>query len=79
MLTSWNRRRRREFARQRRHASASLAIVILLSIAIDPVSALFGLGDKRFKYEGLINSGDLGLGQIDGSIAAFGDWNGDQL
>lgn len=43
-----------------------------------PTGALFGFGDKRFKYEGLITSGSLGLDNLDGQIEALGDYNGDQ-
>jgi len=35
------------------------------------------LGRKRFSYEGLIDAGSRGLEDLDGQIAAFGDFNGD--
>jgi hypothetical protein len=34
--------------------------------------------EKRFKFEGLIDAGSLGLEDLAGSIIGFGDWNGDQ-
>lgn len=30
------------------------------------------------KFEGLIDVGRLGLDSVPGTLAAFGDWNGDQ-
>lgn len=52
---------------------------MLLAANTTGVDALFGIGEKRFKYEGLINAGSLGLDQVKGQVAAWGDWNGDQF
>ncbi|SPO34644.1 uncharacterized protein PSFLO_00115 [Pseudozyma flocculosa] len=54
---------------------------LLASAALVPTGshALFGFGDKRFKYEGLINAGSLGLDRLTGQVVAWGDWNGDQF
>lgn len=43
------------------------------------MNALFGIGEQRFKFEGLIDVGSLGLDQVDGMVAAFGDLDGGQL
>ncbi|PWN35926.1 uncharacterized protein FA14DRAFT_160886 [Meira miltonrushii] len=52
-----------------------LAVVILSFI--DRTNALFGLPTKRFRYEGLIDAGSLGLEGLNGQVTAFGDWNAD--
>lgn len=46
---------------------------------IRPASALFGIGEQRFKYEGLIDVGALGMDSADGMVAAVGDLDGEQL
>lgn len=51
----------------------------LVSQQIKPVSALFGIGEQRFKYEGLIDLGSLGLDTAKGMVAALGDLDGGQL
>ena len=40
-------------------------------------NAAFSFGGKRFKNEGLLNAGSLGL--ADGKVAAWGDADNDQL
>jgi integrin alpha FG-GAP repeat containing protein 1 len=51
----------------------------LASRSIPPVSAVFGIGEQRFKFEGLIDLGSLGLEDINGMVAAMGDLDGEQL
>ena len=67
----------------RRFRCSQLAAAALLATSslssIPGAHALFGFGDKRFKYEGLINAGGLGLENLAGQIVAWGDWNGDQF
>lgn len=46
-----------------------------------PVEAVWPFQAKEAstsKFEGLINVGGLGLETASGTLAAFGDWNGDQ-
>lgn len=55
---------------------------MLLQLALQqvrPVTALFGIGEQRFKYEGLIDMGSLGLENANGMVAALGDLDGGQL
>ncbi|KAL9936040.1 hypothetical protein V8E36_004882 [Tilletia maclaganii] len=46
-----------------------------------PSAALFGLGTKRFQYEGLINAGSLGLDKVvgDGEVVALSHVNADHF
>lgn len=73
------KRSRRQRTSTVRRRKAACALALLLSTTATGVDALFGIGEKRFKYEGLINAGGLGLNGIDGQVAAWGDWNGDQF
>ncbi|KAJ1030055.1 hypothetical protein NDA16_000968 [Ustilago loliicola] len=73
------KRHRRHPSTRARKFKATWASALLLSAATTGVDALFGIGEKRFKYEGLINAGSLGLNSIKGQVAAWGDWNGDQF
>ncbi|SOV01428.1 uncharacterized protein UDID_01003 [Ustilago sp. UG-2017a] len=73
------KRFRRHRSSKARRLKATWASAILLSAAKTGVGALLGIGEKRFKYEGLINAGSLGLGSITGQVAAWGDYNGDQF
>lgn len=57
---------------------ATLLWQLLLQQA-QPVTALFGMGEQRFKYEGLIDMGTLGLETANGMVAALGDLDGGQL
>lgn len=77
--TAAMKRSRRHRTSKVRKLKAAWASALLLSASTTGVDALFGIGEKRFKYEGLINAGSLGLDQIDGQVAAWGDWNGDQF
>jgi hypothetical protein len=59
-----------------------LSVTLLAQLAlqqIQPVTALFGIGEQRFKYEGLIDIGSLGLNNAEGMVAALGDLDGGQL
>lgn len=53
---------------------------LLLLLSLPPPSHAFSLTwpfpKKRFTDEGLIDAGALGLGEVDGRIAAIGNWNG---
>ncbi|GAK62023.1 t-cell immunomodulatory protein [Moesziomyces antarcticus] len=71
-----SRARRSIGNRKLKTAWTSALLILATSTGAD---ALFGIGEKRFKYEGLINAGSLGLDQINGQIATWGDWNGDQF
>lgn len=56
---------------------APALLVIVLSY-LPTTHALLGLAPKRFRYEGLINAGSLGIDDAQlGHVAALGDWNGD--
>lgn len=55
----------------------ALTLALLTAMLIQPTGAVFGLPSKRFRYEGLIDAGSLGLDAIDGQVVAFGDWNAD--
>lgn len=46
---------------------------------VQQVVDLLQLDARRFKYEGLIDAGDLGLRTAKGLVAATGDVNGNQL
>lgn len=59
--------------------TAILATTAVLALMASPVGAIFGIGDKRFTYEGLIDAGSLGMDDVDGQVVAFGDFNGDSL
>lgn len=82
-LTRKRRRRRRSADPSRTSLIAMgkrltpLLIVAAFALAVDFASAVFGIGDKRFTYEGLINAGGLGLDDVDGQVVAFGDFDGD--
>jgi hypothetical protein len=58
------------------------ALAVLLLIASSAhVHAIWPFQPKEpsaNKFEGLINVGPLGLENVTGTVAAFGDWNGDQ-
>ncbi|UZJ55026.1 hypothetical protein CBS101457_004346 [Exobasidium rhododendri] len=75
-IPTWKRRRR-----QSRSSSASLLLVIctifLLASSSLVAGSIFNVGGKKFSYEGLINAGSMGLENLDGHVAAFGDFNGD--
>lgn len=55
-----------------------LANLLVAASGLRAASA-FGFGDRRFKYEGLLDTGSLGLQATAGPIVALGDSNGDQL
>ncbi|PWZ01379.1 hypothetical protein BCV70DRAFT_198810 [Testicularia cyperi] len=74
-----HRHRQRHVQSRRQRRTLLSSALLLLSSAVIGSDALFGFGDKRFKYEGLINAGSLGLDLIEGQVAAWGDWNGDQF
>ncbi|KAK0567574.1 hypothetical protein OC844_000157 [Tilletia horrida] len=59
-------------------ATAALLISALLP---SPAHALFGFGSKRFQYEGLINTGSLGLEGVigDGEVVALSHANADHF
>ncbi|SPO21234.1 uncharacterized protein UTRI_00711 [Ustilago trichophora] len=73
------KRSRRSRPSKTRRLQAVWTSALLLAANLTRVDALFGIGEKRFKYEGLINAGSLGLDQVKGQVAAWGDWNGDQF
>lgn len=73
------RSRKSRPSKARKFRGACASALLLSATTFSGVDALFGIGEKRFKYEGLINAGDLGLDGIKGQVAAWGDWNGDQF
>ncbi|CDU23256.1 uncharacterized protein SPSC_01885 [Sporisorium scitamineum] len=77
-MTRSNRHRSR-LSKARKLRAACASALLLSAAQLTGVDALFGIGEKRFKYEGLINAGSLGLDRIHGQVAAWGDWNGDQF
>lgn len=52
-------------------------MIVGLCLCVSSAQALFGFTTKRFRYEGLIDAGSLGLNNLDGQIVALGDWNSD--
>lgn len=54
------------------------ALVLLLALPLpsQAFSLTWPIPGKRFTDEGLIDAGSLGLGEVDGRIAAVGNWNG---
>jgi integrin alpha FG-GAP repeat containing protein 1 len=63
------------------HHSRTVALAFLLAAAPLQVDAGWPFQSSEpsaNKVEGLINVGALGLEGVSGTIAAFGDWNGDQ-
>lgn len=71
------------WARRRRPFVSSLTLVsvasLLVSLYLPAAQAAWSLlPKKRFRYQGLIDAGTLGLNDIGAGIVAWGDWNGDQ-
>lgn len=64
----------------RRHRPPSLILVpvVLLSLLITSTNAIWPFPEKRFRYQGLIDAGTLGLHDVGSGIVAWGDWDGDQ-
>lgn len=60
-------------------SGVSLVTLLVCGQGWLPQILAFGLGDRRFKYEGLLDTGSGGLGSENGPIVALGDSNGDQL
>jgi hypothetical protein len=69
-MESWKRR-------ARRLVLSFLYLNVLTTTCANAV--MWPFGPKRFKSNSLITAGSLGLEGFDGRIAAFGDFNGDQL
>ncbi|KAG8970872.1 hypothetical protein FRC03_000090 [Tulasnella sp. 419] len=56
------------------------SLVVLLAILPLGTSAfIWPFGKKRFKTNGLIGAGSLGLDGLHGRVAAFGDFDGNQF
>ncbi|KIS72216.1 uncharacterized protein UMAG_11447 [Mycosarcoma maydis] len=73
------RSRKSPSSKARKLRCAWTSALLFSATTLTGVDAFFGIGEKRFKYEGLINAGSLGLDSIKGQVAAWGDWNGDQF
>ena len=43
------------------------------------MQGLFGIGEQRFKFDGFVDMGAMGLDAADGMVAAVGDLDGGQL
>ncbi len=69
-------RRSRRFRPPRR-----LSILFLATLALfaSPTTALWPFSPPRFSGNALVPAGSLGLGDGDGRVIAFGDFNGDHL
>ena len=79
-MASWLRLgRSRKRIRTLLGALTGFTLLQLASRSISPVSAVFGIGEQRFKFEGLIDLGSLGLEDVNGMVAAMGDLDGEQL
>jgi integrin alpha FG-GAP repeat containing protein 1 len=74
--STWKRRRRQNGQLNSLHYLALYVLLLLVNIASTNAS-IFNLGRKKFSFEGLINAGSVGLDNLDGQVAAFGDFNGD--
>lgn len=77
-LCSTSKSRRTSHRRVTSLLGFSLLAQLVLQQA-QSVTALFGFGERRFKYEGLIDMGSLGLEDVNGMVAALGDLDGGQL
>ncbi|CAO1616755.1 unnamed protein product [Sympodiomycopsis kandeliae] len=76
---SWARRRRSNVKMRSGGITTSTLLVLLLTLlSASPVVALWPFPEKRFRYQGLIDAGTLGLNDVGSGIAAWGDWDGDQ-
>jgi integrin alpha FG-GAP repeat containing protein 1 len=60
-----------------RTITRTVALAPLFAAAVQAFT-VWPFKEKRFKFEGLIDAGSLGLEDLTGSIVGFGDWNGDQ-
>ncbi|TYJ56963.1 hypothetical protein B9479_002242 [Cryptococcus floricola] len=56
---------------------SKLALLLSFLLFSAPSQAIWPFKEKRFKDEAFIDAGSLGLGKLDGRVAAVGDWNGD--
>lgn len=56
---------------------ASLLLSLILPFSVH--AFIWPFSQKRFKANALIEAGSLGLQDVNGRIAAFGDFGGDQL
>jgi len=54
-------------------------VSVLLALALSTNAFLWPFNQKKFKANSLIEAGALGLGNIQGRVAAFGDFDGNQL
>ncbi|KAG8858531.1 hypothetical protein FRB96_005203 [Tulasnella sp. 330] len=59
--------------------SRTALVFSLLAASQHVVASLWPFGQKRFKANALIGAGTLGLDSVNGRVAAFGDFNGDQF
>lgn len=57
--------------------AAACFLVCLLCVPRSTV-AIWPFPEKRFRYQGLIDAGTLGLNDVGSGIVAWGDWDGDQ-
>jgi hypothetical protein len=62
---------------QHNHAAA-LTFLLAAAVRVDAAWPFRPTEPSANKVEGLVNVGALGLEGVSGTIAAFGDWNGDQ-
>ena len=70
-------RRSRRFRPPRR--LSIIFFLITLALFASPTTALWPFSPPRFSGNALVPAGSLGLGDGDGRVIAFGDFNGDHL
>jgi integrin alpha FG-GAP repeat containing protein 1 len=68
---------RRRFRPPRR--LSFLFFIASLALFAAPTTALWPFPPKRFSRNALVSAGSLGLGDNDGRVIAFGDFDGDHL
>lgn len=72
----------RIFSHRRLRPPRRLSLLLFITSAAlfaAPTTALWPFPPKRFSGNSLIGTGSLGLDDGDGSVIAFGDFNGDHL
>ena len=56
------------------------ALLVACMLLASPVPAFrLGFSGKRFREDGLLHAGSLGLGDVDGYLGAWGYYNDDRL
>lgn len=66
-------------ARARGCGVRAVALAVALAAAVPGTLASFGFAPKRFKEEGPVDVGALGLGNVSGALVAWGHYNDDRF